>query len=138
MVETRSNLTTQLLLICFVVLLYACKHPAHTVPLITANNWEKIGPGGGGATFIPSFSFASPDDFFVRCDMTGAYQTADGGQSFRQINHDNGANCFAWDPLDSNTVYIGSAVLSKSADKGKTWTQPVPFALRNKSNRFYR
>jgi len=31
--------------------------------------WVKLGPGGGGSTFIPTFSYASPDHFLIRCDM---------------------------------------------------------------------
>ncbi|MGC4034435.1 MAG: hypothetical protein QM764_00640 [Chitinophagaceae bacterium] len=93
---------------------------------IAKNNWEIIGPGGGGATFIPTFSYHSPDKFLLRCDMTGSYLTEDGGQSFRQINFPNGAASFAYDPLDSNTIYVGSAVLNKSIDGGKSWDTIFP------------
>ncbi len=89
-------------------------------------NWEKLGPGGGGATFIPTFSYHTPDNFLVRCDMTGSYLTTNGGVSYRQINFAGGASSYAFDPLDSNTVYIGSAVLNKSVDGGKTWKQIFP------------
>ena len=89
-------------------------------------NWEILGPGGGGSTFIPTFSYHTPDNFLVRCDMTGSYLTTDGGLSYRQINFAGGASSFAFDPLDSNTVYIGSAVLNKSVDGGKTWKQIFP------------
>ncbi|MBL7762539.1 MAG: hypothetical protein JNL23_03855, partial [Chitinophagaceae bacterium] len=41
--------------------------------------WEKIGPGGGGATFIPTFSYHDAANFLIRCDMTGSYLTKDGG-----------------------------------------------------------
>src|SRR5665647_297319 len=78
--------------------------------------WEKIGPGGGGSTFIPTFSYQNPDNFLVKCDMTGSYLTRDGGTSYKQINFPNGSSCFAFDPNDSNTVYIGTTFLSKSSD----------------------
>ena len=93
---------------------------------VVANDWQKLGPGGGGAAFIPTFSYQNPGDFFIRCDMTGAYHSKDGGQSYRQMNFDNGASSFAFDPLDSNTVYAGSAVLNRSKDGGKTWMQLFP------------
>ncbi len=90
------------------------------------SHWQRLGPGGGGATFIPTFSFHTPGDFFLRCDMTGTYQSKNGGNTYQQINFDNGASCFAYDPLDSNTVYAGSAVLHRSKDGGKTWTRLFP------------
>lgn len=88
--------------------------------------WEKIGPGGGGATFIPTFSYHSTADFLLKCDMTGSYHTKDGGKSYDQTNFPNGANSFAYDPADSNTIYIGSNTLNRSKDGGKTWEQLFP------------
>lgn len=89
-------------------------------------NWEKVGPGGGGATFIPTFSYAHSEKFLVRCDMTGAYMTNDGGNSFTQINFQNGVSSFAFDPSDSAVIYAGSSVLNQSQDGGKTWTVLFP------------
>ena len=94
-------------------------------PRVNAN-WQRLGPGGGGATFIPTFSFHNAGDFFIRCDMTGAYHSNNGGNDYQQINFDNGASCFAYDPLDSHTVYAGSAFLNKSNDGGKTWVRLFP------------
>ena len=88
--------------------------------------WEKLGPGGGGATFIPTFSYTTPDNFLLRCDMTGSYLTTDGGTSFHQINFAGGASSYAYDPGDLNTIYIGSAALNRSVDGGRTWNQIFP------------
>jgi hypothetical protein len=99
--------------------------------------WEKIGPGGGGSTFIPTFSYHSPDNFLVRCDMTGAYLSRDGGISYNQINFANGSACFAYDPNDSATIYIGSTGLNKSADGGKTWIQIFPQKSDIESEKFF-
>jgi imidazolonepropionase-like amidohydrolase/photosystem II stability/assembly factor-like uncharacterized protein len=88
--------------------------------------WEKIGPGGGGAIFIPTFSYHRTSDFLLRCDMTGSYLTKNGGKSYDQINFPNGAGSFAYDPADSNTIYIGSNTLNRSKDGGKTWEQLFP------------
>jgi len=88
--------------------------------------WNKLGPGGGGAIFIPTFSYKTADNFLLRCDMTGSYLTRDGGTSYQQINFAGGASSFAWDPIDSNIVYIGSACLNRSVDGGKTWGQIFP------------
>jgi photosystem II stability/assembly factor-like uncharacterized protein len=88
--------------------------------------WQKLGPGGGGAVFIPTFSYKSADNFLLRCDMTGSYLTGDGGDSYNQVNLAGGASSFAWDPGDSNIVYIGSASLNRSKDGGKTWNRIFP------------
>src|SRR5689334_16574275 len=110
-----------------IVFLNACNQKGNQ--LATASNevgWEKVGPGGGGATFIPTFSYQSDDNFLIRCDMTGSYLTKDGGQSYQQINFPNGAAGFAYDPKDSNTIYIGSSTLNQSKDGGKTWQLLFP------------
>ena len=86
----------------------------------------KLGPGGGGATFFPTFSYKTEEEFLVRCDMTGSYLTKDGGESYHQINFPNGANSFAFDPHDTTTIYIGSSSLNRSTDGGKTWEQIFP------------
>lgn len=88
--------------------------------------WTRIGPGGGGATFIPTFSYHSGEQFLVKCDMTGSYLSKDGGNSYAMINIAGGVSCFAFDPIDSNNLYIGSSVLWKSADGGASWQQLFP------------
>jgi hypothetical protein len=88
--------------------------------------WEKLGPGGGGATFIPTFSYETPQNFLVRCDMTGSYITNDGGASYQQVNFANGANAYAFDPGDANSIWIGSTTLNHSTDGGKTWELVFP------------
>lgn len=98
--------------------------------------WERLGPGGGGATFIPTFSYHNANNFLVRCDMTGAYLTNDGGNRYSQINYPNGSTCFAYDPLDSNTIYIGASALNRTADGGKTWKQIFPGKSEIKSEKF--
>lgn len=89
-------------------------------------DWERLGPGGGGSTFTPTFSYSTPNHFLVKCDMTGSYLTRDGGNSYPQINFANGASSYAYDPKDSNTIYIGSTFLNRSTDGGKTWQRIFP------------
>ena len=40
--------------------------------LLAAAQWTRIGPGGGGAQFIPAISPHDPSTILARCDMTGA------------------------------------------------------------------
>ena len=121
------------LLLCAVFLLSTCKskNAANLQPEVGLF-WEKLGPGGGGSTFIPTFSYDSPDDFLVRCDMTGSYLTNNGGNSYQQINFANGASAYAYDPQDKNTIYIGSTFLNRSTDGGKTWQRifPAPSGIK--------
>lgn len=116
------------LIVCVSIEAATCSLPANKNTAATKEPvaWEKIGPGGGGATFIPTFSLNNPEKFIVRCDMTGSYLTTNGGESYDQINYANGAGAYAYDPKDSNIVYIGSATLNRSADGGKTWQQLFP------------
>jgi hypothetical protein len=91
-----------------------------------ANNWQRVGPGGGGSTFIPTFSYHNSADFIIRCDMTGSYLTRNDGQNYQQINVAGGASCYAYDPLNANTLYIGSSVLQKSTDGGRSFSVCFP------------
>ena len=88
--------------------------------------WVRVGPGGGGATFLPCFSYRHPDEFLLRCDMTGTYHTRDGGKSYRQVNIPNGAHSFAFDPADEKVIYLGSSALYRSSDGGDHWEQLYP------------
>lgn len=108
------------------VFLSSCQLEGKQAGQSTHPQWEKLGPGGGGATFIPTFSYESPDKFLLRCDMTGAYLTTDGGNSYSQTNFPNGSSSFAFDPHEPNTIYIGSSALNRSTDGGKTWERLFP------------
>jgi photosystem II stability/assembly factor-like uncharacterized protein len=94
--------------------------------LASGTDWVRIGPGGGGATFIPTFSYTDANRFMIRCDMTGAYLTHDGGRSFSQINNPNGSYSFAFDPNDAEIIYVGSNALNRSLDGGETWDRIFP------------
>ena len=109
-----------------IIFLYACRSEEAKLQTANISAWSKLGPGGGGATFFPTFSYKTEEEFLVRCDMTGSYLTKDGGESYHQINFPNGANSFAFDPHDTATIYIGSSSLNRSTDGGKTWDQIFP------------
>ncbi len=90
------------------------------------NSWETIGYGGGGAMFYPEVSPFNSGYAFVSCDMTGAYVTHNGGESWRMFNLHSPVRFYVFDPLDSNTVYANSIGLLKSTDKGLTWSLLYP------------
>jgi hypothetical protein len=58
--------------------------------------------------------------------MTGAYLTNDGGLHYEQLNFDNGAYSFAYDPHNPASIWVGSSTLNRSLNGGKTWIQVFP------------
>ncbi len=88
--------------------------------------WTILGPGGGGTTANPTISPADPNLVLVRSDMTGAYITHDGGQSWRMFNLRSGLTAFAFDPRNSRRVYAGGAALWRSDNAGQTWSMVFP------------
>ena len=115
--------------IVMVFLIFSCKNNLEEQEEVEANSesdWVRVGPGGGGSTFLPTFSYSSIDYFFIKCDMTGVYLTRDGGNTYAQINNPSGSYSFAFDPRDSETLYVGSKALNKSSDGGKSWNIIFP------------
>lgn len=80
-----------------------------------------LGPGGGGAQYIPTISPHDPNLVFVRCDMTGAYVTEDGGRNWRLFNLRTVVQDFEFDPLRPGVVYAANSGLYRSQDRGRTW-----------------
>ena len=62
----------------------------------------------------------------IRCDMTGAYITEDGGISYSIITNANGARAFAFDQANPEVIYLGTSSLKKSTDGGRTWQRIIP------------
>ena len=92
----------------------------------SADRWQRLGPGGGGATFIPTFSHSDPDKILLRCDMTGSYLSTDGGESWAMHNFPGGIGAYAFDPSDSRTLYVGARGLHRSTDGGQSWHLLLP------------
>jgi photosystem II stability/assembly factor-like uncharacterized protein len=90
------------------------------------DNWAIVGYGGGGAMFNPSVSPHNPDYSYVACDMSQSFVTYNGGESWRMINLRGMVQFFAFDPLDSNTIYAKSICLFRSTDKGNEWNVIYP------------
>ncbi len=122
--RTRLGRISLLIVFC----LAACSGTSNEVvePQPKGTAWETIGPGGGGSTFIPTFDPSDPETVLIRCDMSGAYLSRDGGQSWKLLNFPGGAQAFAIDPSDSSRLYVGAAGLHGSTDGGKTWKLLFP------------
>ncbi len=88
--------------------------------------WKIIGPGGGGAQFLPTISPHNPKTVLVRCDMSGAYITHDAGESWRNFNLRGGVGFFVFDPVDPATIYANALGLFRSNDSGRTWRLIYP------------
>lgn len=90
------------------------------------SRWQTIGPGGGGALFLPTVSPTDPNRVLVACDMTGAYISDNAGQSWRMFNLRGRVRFFAFDPHDASVIYAASVGLWRSADAGRTWQLAYP------------
>jgi photosystem II stability/assembly factor-like uncharacterized protein len=88
--------------------------------------WKIVDPGGAGAMFLPTVSPHDPDHAFVRCDMTGAYVTENGGTSWRMFNLRTSVDDFEFDPNEPNTAYASNSGLYRSENRGRTWRLIYP------------
>jgi len=93
--------------------------------------WTIIGPGGGGTMISPTISPHDPRIVVEHCDMTGAYITLDGAQSWRMFNLRSVVNTFAFDPRNGNVIYAGNEALWRSEDTGRTWRMIFPDPRKN-------
>jgi hypothetical protein len=93
---------------------------------VDKNGWRILGPGGGGAQYIPTIKPDDPETALVACDMTGAYVTHNGGQTWRELNFHARVGAFAFDPSNPNIVYTGATGLYRSQDSGLTWSLVFP------------
>lgn len=92
----------------------------------TAAGWQVIGPGGGGAQYLSTISPADPNHVFVRCDMTGAYVTRDGGASWKMFNLRTVVQDYEFDPTNPEVVYAANSGLYRSEDGGTAWELIYP------------
>jgi photosystem II stability/assembly factor-like uncharacterized protein len=88
--------------------------------------WKVIGPGGGGSIYAPAVSPHNTKDMLAYCDMTGAYISHDGGDSWRNFNLRGRVHFYLFDPVDANVIYVQTTGLWRSADKGNTWRLVYP------------
>ncbi len=104
-------------LVVFAVVSFALAQTASS----RLDRWRIIGPGGGGAQFLPTVSPHDPNEVLVACDMTGSYLTKDAGASWRMFNLRGRSHYFVFDPVDPNVIYAKSTGLWRSGDGGSSW-----------------
>ncbi len=93
-------------------------------------SWNPRGIGGGGALFSPSINPGNGNEYYISCDMSELFHSADFGQTYSQVNFQqftgghNSKVCFTATPhLLYSISYIndvGTPV--KSTDNGFNWT----------------
>ena len=90
------------------------------------NQWEVVGPGGGGTMYYPTISPHNPSRVLVYCDMTGSYISEDAGESWRMFNLRSTTRFFVFDPVVPDTIYAYGLGLWRSTNGGKTWSLVYP------------
>jgi photosystem II stability/assembly factor-like uncharacterized protein len=90
------------------------------------DQWKVIGMGGGGAQFNPTISPANSRTVFENTDMTGAFVSHDGGESWRLFNIRGVVRFFVCDPHNQDVVYAQTSGLFRSEDGGRTWRLIYP------------
>ena len=99
---------------------------AGSLSATASDRWSVIGPGGGGAQYLPTISPHDPSVAFVACDMTGSYLTEDAGSSWRMFNLRGRTSLFVFDPTKPGTMYAYGIGLYRSVDGGKRWSLVYP------------
>lgn len=93
--------------------------------------WQSTGPGGGGAFSSPVQSAAG--DVIVGSDLSGAYRSIDGGQSWQVLGAAHGLttthiDSVAFHPMQDGVVLLaGDDGLYRSTDCGHTADAPCHF-----------
>lgn len=91
--------------------------------------WTPVGLTGGGAMYMPSISPHDPNLIFITCDMSGAYRSSDGGQTWEMIHYEHllgSTRCrILFDPVDPSVIFAAHGYrgeLRVSRDRGETWS----------------
>ncbi|MBN9662301.1 MAG: hypothetical protein J0H49_29150 [Acidobacteria bacterium] len=91
------------------------------------DKWRILGPGGGGAMFLPVVSPHNPKLIMVTTDMSGVFLSKDGGDTWRSIHLRTKAFFTAFHPVDPQRLFISNRLgLYESRDQGVTWSLFYP------------
>ena len=90
--------------------------------------WESVGLSGGGGMFTPAISPHDPNLIIVNCDMSCAFRSTDGGETWEMFHHQylmGNTRCRpVFHPTDPNVIYAAHGYhggLRISRDRGATW-----------------
>ncbi len=91
-------------------------------------SWESIGLSGGGGMFTPAVSPHDSKLIIVNCDMSCAFRSTDGGETWEMFHHQylmGNTRCRpVFHPTDPDVVYAAHGYhgeLRISRDRGATW-----------------
>ena len=88
--------------------------------------WSIMGPGGGGAFYMPAISPHDSNVLFTSTDMTSCYSSSDGGQTWRAFYLRWRCTSFAFDAKDPKVIYTMARSLFRSLDGGVSWQLIYP------------
>jgi photosystem II stability/assembly factor-like uncharacterized protein len=88
------------------------------------------GIGGGGALYFPTINPANDDEFYISCDMSGLFHSADFGKSYSQVSFtrlpvmNTSTYEFTMDPDIAYSIYNdgNEGYPVKTIDGGNSWT----------------
>lgn len=94
-------------------------------PPLPESPWRCLGPGGGGAMYVPTLSPLDPALGLVACDMGGTYLTRDRGRSWTMLPVEQIGRYpqgLAFSPRNPKVIFVGTSTrLFRSADGGASW-----------------
>jgi photosystem II stability/assembly factor-like uncharacterized protein len=109
-----------------IILVWCATAPCMVSQTVRASKFAVVGPGGGGAMLHATISPHDENEVLVACDMTGAYISHDGGNSWRMFNLRGTVQFFTFDPLRPRVIYAANKALWRSADDGESWNLVWP------------
>jgi len=93
-----------------------------------AQRWRPTGISGGGGMETPAISPHDPNLMLLNCDMSGAYRTTDGGETWEMLHWAQLTGCpfcaAVFHPADPDVIFAAhsyAATLRVSRDRGATW-----------------
>ena len=111
---------------------------------ITLAQWKNIGPGGGSDLQSIAVHPINSEIVYVGGDIEGLFKTANGGQSWTNINNNLATgpwtpdvywtNQILFDKSDAsyNTLYLATAMaMFKTTDGGTTWSLSFPSTINS-------
>ncbi|NOR76692.1 MAG: T9SS type A sorting domain-containing protein [Draconibacterium sp.] len=92
----------------------------------TTNIYPNLAVGTDSNLFVNAITIVNLDSFYITTTTDGIFRTADGGETFTQLDGIGGANDL-YLLNDSSFIVLGSSTKSMvTTDKGESWTNCYP------------